>query len=462
MKRLWVFICLLTCIIFKLSAQENSAVRSVNTLEDKIYGLSLLWSEVKYNFVNIDHLDFNLDSLYRETMKRVINTKDDVSYYKELDRFLNRLNDAHTGLIDYPESGYEETDYPNYGTEYIGGKYYFIKYKKDCPYSDSTLLGAEIVEIEGLPTQQYVEKYVLPDIAGSTLRFKQNQAGAILLNGLLNTYIKGKAKHPDGTVTSFNIIRNGEAIRQDNDVWLPADEDLFDSRDAVMLKWKGDIAVLKIQRFFPASVSDDIDKAMAEINKKNCKGIVIDLRGNGGGITDVAWRLQMYLTDEDSIRSFGAQTRINSGYGRAQGNYRKEYEDFYLYKAYQNEPPEMVYRPKTIKKLSCPVVVLINNGSFSACEDFLINIYEMPGRPLLIGEETAGSTGAPLVVDLPHEACARICTLRALFPYSQKPFYGKGIEPDMEIIPTLQETLEGKDIVLRKAIQILNERNHVQ
>ena len=71
---------------------------------------------------------------------------------------------------------------------------------------------------------------------------------------------------------------------------------------------------------------------------------------------------------------FGAQTRINSGYGRSQGNYRKEYEDFYLYKAYKNEPPELITKPQGIKVLSCPVAILIDNNSFSACEDFLINI----------------------------------------------------------------------------------------
>lgn len=141
-KKTNVLFCLVLYIMIPISIQAQSKIKSTNTLEDKIYGLSLLWSEVKYNFVNIDRLDFDLDSLYRETMKHVIDTKDDVSYYKELDCFLNRLNDAHTNLFDYPESGYEETDYPNYGTKYIDGKYYFIKYKKDCPYSDPNLLGA--------------------------------------------------------------------------------------------------------------------------------------------------------------------------------------------------------------------------------------------------------------------------------------------------------------------------------
>ena len=334
-----------------------------------------------------------------------------------------------------------------------------IKYKKDCPYSDPDLLGAEIVEIDGLPTEQYVEKFVLPYLTGSTLKYRLNQAGRLLLNGLEGSSICGKAICRDGKMKTFNIVRNGEAIRKNDDVWLPEDEYSFHTSKAVTLNWKDDIAFLNIRRFIPESVCNDIDKAMAEINARQCRGVIIDLRGNGGGRTDVAWRLQMYLTQADTIRSFGAQTRINSGYGRSQGNYRKEYEDFYLYKAYKNEPPELITKPQGIKVLSCPVAILIDNNSFSACEDFLINIYEMPNRPVLIGEETAGSTGAPLVIELPHGAVARICTLRPLFPYSMKPFVEKGIIPDIEVIPTLQEVLKGKDVVMEKALHYIQNKN---
>ena len=174
------------------------------------------------------------------------------------------------------------------GQKYIDGKYYFIKYKKDCPYSDPNLLGAEIIEIDGLPTQQYVEKNVLPYITGSTQRFKLNRAGRILLNGLQGSSIQGKAQCMDGCIKTFNIIRNGEAIRREDDVWLPKEECSYYSSKAVTLNWKNDIAILNIRRFIPESVCNDIDKAMTEIHAHRCKGVIIDLRGNGGGITDVA------------------------------------------------------------------------------------------------------------------------------------------------------------------------------
>ena len=83
MKRFVFFVLAIISFSMEIFSQ-NKTDRSINTLEEKIYGLSLIWSEVKYNFVNIDNLDFDLDSLYRETMKRVIETQDDVAYYKEL------------------------------------------------------------------------------------------------------------------------------------------------------------------------------------------------------------------------------------------------------------------------------------------------------------------------------------------------------------------------------------------
>jgi len=111
---------------------------------------------------------------------------------------------------------------------------------------------------------------------------------------------------------------------------------------------------------------------------------------------------------------------------------------------------------KSFNRIKCPVVILIGKLSFSACEDFLVNIYEVPDRPLLIGETTGGSTGAPLVLfKLPNETIARICTLRILYPYSMKPFVNKGISPDIEIKETIEDYINGNDVCLNRAIQSL-------
>ena len=105
------FICSLCCYNSNSYAQERPTVpSSVNTVEDKVYALSLLWSEIKYNFVHIDQVNFDIDSLYRATMRRVLKTENDQDFYKEIDRFLVKFKDGHTELVIRPESGEENTD----------------------------------------------------------------------------------------------------------------------------------------------------------------------------------------------------------------------------------------------------------------------------------------------------------------------------------------------------------------
>ncbi|WP_026625641.1 S41 family peptidase [Dysgonomonas capnocytophagoides] len=102
-----------------------------------------------------------------------------------------------------------------------------------------------------------------------------------------------------------------------------------------------------------------------------------------------------------------------------------------------------------------PIVILIGKYSFSACEDFLVNLYEIFNRPILIGESTAGSTGAPLVIHLPHGAIARITTVRDMYPISQKPYVKNSITPDIKIKQNINDYLNNNDIALQKAISIL-------
>ena len=117
------------------------------------------------------------------------------------------------------------------------------------------------------------------------------------------------------------------------------------------------------------------------------------------------------------------------------------------------EKPETVTVSDTLKRIKCPTVILIGRFTFSAAEDFLVNIFEVPNRPKFIGEETAGSTGSPLVLpDFPGGGFARICTRRICYPKSETRFVNSGVKPDIEVKQTIEDYLNGKDVVLDRAI----------
>lgn len=431
--------------------RESDTLKFPNniTIEDKLYTLSTIWSEIKYNFVNIDQIKFNPDSLYKITIPLIIASKNDIDYYKELQRFICSFGDGHTQLMNTSYSWNDYFDYIPCLIDYINGGYYFTAIRKGSGI-DSVLLGAKIIEIEGIPTIKYIEENYFPYISASTLEHKFFQASQRIGQGIKYSYLKGKAKKRNGEVVNFSIQSNGESTRTKNDEMWQIRQ--VPKRNAISLFWKNDIAILEINTF-KEPVIPLIDSLLKIVDSR-AKGLIIDLRHNGGGVTTTALHLQKYLTKGDYFLSFGSQTRINNGYGRSQGNYRKEYEDYYLGKAYMTNMPDTVFVEKSFNRINCPVVVLIGKFSFSACEDFLVNIYEVLGRPLLIGETTGGSTGAPLALfNLPNETTARICTLRILYPYSMKLFVNKGISPDIEIKETIEDYINGEDVVLNRALQ---------
>ena len=436
------------------------ALPRFNSPQEKIEALSRLWSEVKYNFVNIDRIAFDIDSLYRVSLDRVMRTTNDLEFYQELRRFMASLGDGHTellGLNGYRP--YREDDYlNNWPTRLsaIGRHIYCTRVRDDYRH----MLGAEILSVEGLPVAEYMERYVLPLSPGSTEESRWNYGASLLGRGYIGLDQEVTYRTPQGDVKSEILTFSHLASMRDGQQWISIETHPdFETDWPVGLRWLEGIAVVNIDTFDDTDdpgLAARIDSVMERVRGK-ARGLMLDLRQNRGGSSLVADHLQMYVDPSDSIRLPGWQTRINSGYGRAQGNYREEYSDFYNFAAYESHPARKVPRDPHIKALTCPVAVLIGNRTASAAENFLVGIYELPGRPLLIGSPSNGSTGAPLVIELPHRAYARICTRRLTFPFSGKPFTG-AIEPDIHCENNIGDLLTGHDRTLEKGVEIMRQK----
>jgi carboxyl-terminal processing protease len=420
------------------------------TDEEKLYWLSQIWSETKYNFVNVDQLTFDLDSLYKALIPEVLSSKDDYEYYQVLSRFTATLKDGHTEVSDRGQF-YPFRDYIPISLQDFNEKIYITRVRKNANL-DSTWIGAELIEIDQIPTVDYLEKNIFPYISASTKQHLWIQSVYKIQSGFKDKMFKGTIRKVDGTIEKIQLKRNGEATRTQNDeYWGPA----FNySRKIVDLDWvDGNIALISFNRFSPE------DKAITEFNEvarkiDKANGVIIDLRKNGGGSTGVAWHLQKYLTKQNSFLNYAWETRVSDGVRKANGNWKEEYKDYFSNQALRFEKPEVVYISDTLKRIKCPTVILIGRFTFSAAEDFLVNIFEVPDRPKLIGEETGGSTGSPLVVPgLPGGGYARICTRRICYPISSKRFVKSGVKPDIEVRQTIDDYLNGRDVVLERAIE---------
>lgn len=423
---------------------------------EKLFQLGRLWCEVKYNFVNIDQICFDWDSLYKAYIPLVKNTINDYDFYRLLQRFYATLQDGHTEVY-MPEQLSVYEDYIPVTIEEFNKKLFITSFPKSQEL-DSSFLAAEIVSVNSIPIQNFLQDSVLPYISASTQQSLWMQVPQSLCYGLRCSPVILGIKKKNGEQTTMNFIRNGEATRRNKAQRISLRQKSSESWDFVKLIWHEDsILQLSINSFYPDDyVISLLDEKEGEIIK--AKGLIIDLRQNGGGSTLVAHYLQSHLTTSPFFLNFAWQSRINDGVKKANGNWIEEYEDFYLEKAYRTEVSDTIYIADTVQRWAMPTVILFGEFTFSAAEDFLVNLKEAPNRPLFMGKESGGSTGSPLVIEnLPLHGYARLCTRRVLFPYTHNPFVRKGVEPDVKISISFEDFLSGEDVSLKKAIKLLHQ-----
>lgn len=426
------------------------------TMEDKVYAFSNVWSELKYNFVHIDRIPFDPDSLYRARLPAVLASKNDVEFFDLLKRFVAAFNDGHTTVPRYSFNWNEVYDFAPVMVKELHGRYY-ISQVWESAQLDSTALGAEIVQIEGIPTDQYVKIYCFPSIAAGSEAEKYRTAANEIGTGFPGSLFNAVLRYRDGRKVEVHIENNFNRLSRTGQLgrswaWQGIHTG---NRDALRLDWPDkDVARLSFREFDEKSLP--LLDSLLSVIAGRADALIIDLRECRGGSSRVGDSLAARILNRDYLLTGGSRVRINNGYGRAQGNYRSEYEAFYRFRAYTIEPTDTI-RIDRSKVLKCPIAILIGGRTASAAETFLVRIYELPERPLLIGQRTCGSTGAPLVIELPHGACVRICTRCQLFPLSGKPFVNEGIEPDIDVSPSIGDYLQGNDRVLKCALSMLGD-----
>jgi C-terminal processing protease CtpA/Prc len=176
---------------------------------------------------------------------------------------------------------------------------------------------------------------------------------------------------------------------------------------------------------------------------RQARGLIIDVRRNGGGSTSIAAKVIASLTDR-KLPGSRWKTRMHRPAFKAWG----QPEEWHAGKHADVAPARDPFLG--------PVVVLIGPETFSAAEDFLV-VLKASERATLVGSRTAGSTGQPLRIELPGGGGARVCSKRDTFPDGTE-FVGIGVLPDVEVTVTRQDFVAGRDVVLERGLEELRRR----
>jgi len=401
--------------------------------DEKVAGLSKLWAEAKFNFVHFDKVpDLNWDGVYMEYLPRVRATKSTFEYYRLLIQMYARLRDGHTGVWMPKELMDEAYARPLLRTALVEGRVMIVEVAKELQAAGLTP-GLEIVAIDGIPAAKYVERNVVPYESASTSQdLTARVYGRGLLEGPKNRAVQLTLVDASGKTTRRSIPRAPNA-----DYWTALGTGLM-----VFHMLPGNVAYVKLDSFNDPKAADMFEAAFPEIVK--ARALVIDVRENGGGNSDIGYRVLACLTDREFLGSKW-ETRDYRPAFRAWGQRETRFRS-----------PAGKVAPNGKLFFGNPVVVLTSPRTYSAAEDFTVAFRGMK-RGKIVGEPTGGSTGQPLTFPLPGGGAARVCTKHDAFGDGTE-FVGTGVVPDVAASPTVADLRAGRDTVLQAALRELETR----
>jgi hypothetical protein len=169
---------------------------------------------------------------------------------------------------------------------------------------------------------------------------------------------------------------------------------------------------------------------------KDCRGIVLDVRNNGGGSLDNAYKL---------ASPFFTENRLVGWWHHKTGPGHNDFSEL-----------EPLYADTSLtgNRWLRPVAVLCNRRSYSATNSF-VNMMRYADNCVIIGGLTGGGGGMPLSYELPCGWMVRFSSVR-MYDRDKKDIEN-GITPQVEI----NMVSEDKDDIIEKAIELINKAyNH--
>ena len=214
---------------------------------------------------------------------------------------------------------------------------------------------------------------------------------------------------------------------------------------------QNDIAVLTIRTFSDEllkrtneNFNSFLDSSFREINAKNVKNLIIDLRNNGGGQDVNGSKLYSYLADKPFHYYASLETtsrRLN----------KKEHPNLGILNPEENNFKGNVF-------------ILTNGKSFSATAEFCA-VAKSNERAKFFGEETGGgyygnTSGGRTTLTLPNTKIRiNIPLTKYVMDVKKAKYKDRGIIPDYTITPTIEDVIQHKDIQLEFALKLAESNN---
>lgn len=230
-----------------------------------------------------------------------------------------------------------------------------------------------------------------------------------------------KVLGPAGTTVKLTVARKGQ--EEPLEFVITRATITIPSVTGKMLE--NDIAYIDINQFGDKTTSE-LNAVLDELIAQNPKGVIIDLRNDGGGYLQTSIEVASEFIDKGVI----------------------------LYEQYGDGTRDTYNALGNGRATDLPIVVLVNEGSASASE-ILAGALQDYGRAKLVGVQSYGKGSVQQWIPLSNDnGAARVTVARWLTP-KERLIDGVGLTPDFVVELTEDDAANNRDPQLDKAIEVL-------
>jgi carboxyl-terminal processing protease len=226
-------------------------------------------------------------------------------------------------------------------------------------------------------------------VAGQSVRGLSLDEAASRLQGAEGSAVEISVLRADGSNRNFNLVRRHVEV-----------ESVSQSRIVDRAAGVGYIQLTGFQK----TSTEELDRAIAGLKRQGMRILVLDLRGNPGGLLNVAVEIAERFVEQGVIVS----TR-----GRAPGQ-------------------SQVYVSQAKAVWSIPLYVLIDHDSASASE-ILAGALKDHSRATLVGERSYGKGSVQSIFALRTAPAGLKLTTAKFYSPRNRPYSEQGVEPDLPV-----------------------------
>jgi carboxyl-terminal processing protease len=225
-----------------------------------------------------------------------------------------------------------------------------------------------------------------------------------------------------GTIVRIALVREGHS--EPLVIAIERQEIPTPTVQARMLEGTDGIGYIQIT-LFSSRTDRELERALDELEDQGMTKLVIDLRGNGGGLFDAAIDV--------------ASEFLSGG--------------VVLYQVSKADRERTETAKRGGRFTTGPLVALVNGATASASE-IVVGALQDQGRAVIIGERTFGKGSVQSVFDLSDGSSVHVTSAQWLTP-NRHQISGQGLTPDLEVTISDEDRSQGHDPQLERAIEYL-------